>query len=225
MTKLRTILFGSIFALVCSITTTSLLAAGASNFAGPFIAVQASVNGVELDGSTTDSNSQVQNGAGGMFGIAGGFELGYNIPLGDTLFITVGGMLNPGDAKIKVDAGGSANSDNTDVTIELTDLVTLYIQPSIAISENSAVFIKLGSTSADLTITGDVTKLTGVDGETFAIGTTTLTDTGAFFKTEAGLTTFDNIKVTGLGTYIATTNTAQADPTSAYGAFTIGYKF
>ena len=55
---------------------------------------------------------------------------------------------------------------------------------------------------------------------------TTLTkDFRKFVKTEAGVTSFDNIKVTGLGTYVATTNSAEADPTSAFGQITIGYQF
>ena len=178
-----------------------------------------------MDGSTTDSNSQVHNGAGGMFGIAGGIDAGWNIPLGDKFFLGVGGSLNPGDAKLSVDAGGSANTDNSDVTIEFSDMVTWYVQPGIAISDNSAVYLKFGHTSADLTITGDVTKLSSLDGTTYGIGTVSKADSGFFIKTEAGWIDFDSMKLTGLGTYIGTSKSATADPTSAYGQVSIGIQF
>ena len=53
---------------------------------------------------------------------------------------------------------------------------------------------------------------------------------GMFMRTEAGMTEFDTIKSTGLGAggagkLVATTTTVTADPTIAFGAITIGYKF
>jgi hypothetical protein len=223
MNKIKAMLYGSIIFLLTSMTTSPLMA----DFSGPYAGVQMSVNGVELDGSTTDSNSQVQNGAGGMFGIAGGIDAGWNIPLGDKLFLGVGGMLNPGDAKLKVDAGGAAGGNTTDVSIEFSDMVTWYVQPGIAISDNSAVYLKFGHTSADLTITGDVTKLSSLDGTTYGIGTVSKADSGLFIKTEAGWIDFDSMKLTGLGSAngIATTNSATANPTSAYGQVSIGIQF
>ena len=141
------------------------------------------------------------------------------------MFINIGVSLNPGDAKFDVDSGGSANTNNTDVTLELGDLVTFYIAPGFSISENSALYIKYGQTEADLQVTGDVTKLTSLDGTTIAIGTIGQHESGMYFQTEAGITEYDNLTLTGLGTYIATTNSATADPTVAYGQVSMGFRF
>ena len=226
MIKLKAVLYSGLVFLLASIITTPLMA-GSSDFSGPYISLQSSVNGVEMKGSTTDSNSQVQNGAGGMFGVAGGIDAGWNVPLGDTLFISVGGMLNPGDAKLAIDAGGAAGGDTTDVTIEFADMVTWYVQPSIAVSESSAIFLKYGKTSADLTITGDVTKLNSLDGTTFSAGTISKGASGLFIKTEAGWIDFDNMTLTGLGSAngITTSQSAKADPKSAFGAISLGFQF
>lgn len=221
--KIKGMLYGACALLVSSIATPAM--AASTDFAGPYIAIQASVNGVELDGSTTDSNSEIHNGQGGIFGITGGFELGYNMPLGEILFVGLGASINPGDVRLNIDGGLSNDADSDDVTIDFKDLVTIYIQPAISVGDNSAIYFKAGRTKADLSVTGDVTKLSSVDGHTFSIGTASLFPSGAFVKTEAGVTSFDNIKVTGLGTYVATTNSAEADPTSAFGQITIGYQF
>ena len=223
MKKLRNMLYGACAMVAASMATTPLLAE--NQFAGIYVAVQGAANGVELDGSTTDSNSQVQNGNGGMFGMTAGFDVGYSLPLGDTMFISVGAGINPGDATFDVSGGGSANTTNADVTMELGDLVTYYITPGFTISDNSALYFKYGQTQADLNVTGDVTKLTSLDGETWAIGTIGQHESGIYFRTEAGITEYDNVKLTGLGTYIATTNSATADPTAAYGQISAGYRF
>ena len=211
-------------AVLASVATTPAMA-DASDFAGPFLGLNASVNGIELDGSTSDSNNQVMNGSAGMFGVAGGGEIGYNIPITGNFFVTVGANINPGDVKISVDAGGAANANNDDVTMEISDLQTFFIQPSFSFSPSSAVYLKYGQTEADIEVTGDVTKITSLDGDTFGIGTISLTSTGIYFKSEAGYTDFENIRLDGLGTYINTTSGANASPKAAYGQVSIGYKF
>ena len=95
MTKLRRMLLVLLF----SMATTPLLASG-SDFAGPYIAVIGSSNGVELDGSSTDSNSDVHKGKGGMFALAAGAEIGYTMPVGDNGFLTLSGSI----IRSKIDA-------------------------------------------------------------------------------------------------------------------------
>ncbi len=220
MTKLRNMLL----ALIFSVATTPLLASG-DDFAGPYIAVIGSSNGVELDGSSTDSNSEIHKGKGGMFALAGGAEIGYTLPLGGNGFVTLSGSIMPGDAEITLDEGASNSTNNADVKIELGDIMTVSLSPGVAISESSAIYVKVGYTEADLSVTGDATKISSMDGTTVAIGTRSLMPSGMFIQTEAGMVDYDNIKLTGLGNYIATTNSVTADPTVAYGSLTIGYKF
>ena len=104
-------------------------------------------------------------------------------------------------------------------------MLTAFIAPTFAISESAAVYFKFGYTEADLAVKGDVTKVPDLEGTTLAIGTKSLLPNGVFIQTEAGMTEYDKVKFTGLGTYIATTNSASVDPTQAYGSVTLGYKF
>ena len=101
--------------------------AGSEDFAGLFIGAQGSVNGMELDGKHTDQSSETQTGQGGEFAMVAGIEAGFNIPLGDSFFIGVGGMWIPVDASFDA----NDNEDNADVTLTSSDHVTWFIQPSI----------------------------------------------------------------------------------------------
>ena len=149
MNKLKT----TLLALVFGAFTTPLLA-GSSDFAGPYIAVMGQEAGVELDGSYTDGDGTVTSGAGGKIVEAASAEIGYNLPLGDTVFVSVGYSRTPGDAEISKhdDAANAA-----DIVVKADNFETVYIAPSIAVSESSAIYIKLGSTQADLNVTGDYT--------------------------------------------------------------------
>ena len=94
-------------------------------------------------------------------------------------------------------------------------------------NESSAIYLKYGSSEADVAVTGDVTKPSNLDGETFAIGTKTLLNSAFYIKTEAGFTEYDQISSTGKGSTggVSTGTTVTADPTIAFGTVAIGLKF
>jgi hypothetical protein len=103
------------------------------------------------------------------------------------------------------------------------------------ITDDASIYIKFGQNSSDLNITGDVTKLSSMDGSTVAAGTVMSWGSNLYIRTEAGITDYDQLKVSGLGTScnasgsnagcVATTTTVTADPTVHYGKIAIGYKF
>ena len=229
MKKLKVMLYGAV-ALIASITVTPLMA-GSGDFAGPYIAIQGSSLGSELDGSYTDGDGTVTNGHAGILAQVGGAEIGYNIPVSDTLFISIGGTYFPGEAEISKHDDAA---DAADVKVEASEFWTAYIAPSISVTDNSAVFIKICVSEADISITGDYTctASSSLEGDTVAIGTKTIFGNGVFIQSEAGLTEYDQIQVNDIAT--AETNDSgdtdgsgdvKADPSVAYGAITIGYKF
>ena len=140
MNKIRTI----VFALLVSIATTPLLAAG-SDFAGPYFGIRASVNGAELDGSARNSNDEITDGhLGSVFGAVGG-EFGYTLPMGDSpVFVSVGGTFISGEATIIADAGEGNASGSEDVTIHIQDHWSAYVAPGFAFSDTAAMYIKYG---------------------------------------------------------------------------------
>ena len=225
--------FNKLIASVIAITLFSVtpLVAGSGDFAGPFIQVSAQSIGAELDGQYTDGDGTITKGTGGSIAQVGAVDVGYSIPLSDSFLIGIGVGYIPGEAEIsKADDA----ADAADITIKAEDFYTYYIQPTISVSENSAVFLKVGKSEADLKITGDFTgtKSTELSGNTYSLGTKTMFSSGMYFSAEAGYSDYDNIFVNDIGT--AETNDAtdtdgsgdaKADPSTAFGQFSVGYKF
>jgi len=222
MNKLKTLL---IAALVSTVSTAVL--ANAGNFAGPYVGIQSSAIGVELDSKyieAASSESNTTTGTVGKTAVIAGAELGYAIPLGDGLLLDFGATFVEGDAKLKYNTT-DAGAGNTDVTFEVQDQYTYYIAPTVALSETSSAYFKYGTVDSDVTIVGDVTKITELSGEVYAIGTRTVLGNGLYIRSEAGIQEFDKLSTTGLGTSVPTTTTVTADPTIAYGAISVGFKF
>ena len=194
--------------------------AGSSDFSGLYVGFQGAVNGLELDGKHTDNNSAVTTGSAGEVMTVGGIEAGFNLGLGDSFFVGVGGMWIPVDAVLKADDA----ADGADVTLTTSDHLTYYIQPSISVYDNSAIYVKYGISEANMAASGDVTGTpNNLEGTTIAIGTTTLFGSGLYMRTEAGLHEYDKIKITGIGGN--STSTLEGDPTIAYGAVSLGFQF
>ena len=219
MKKLKAILCSAIFALWASVATTPSMA-GSADFAGLYIAVQASMVGAELSGTHTDEDGANTDGTGGkVFPLAGG-EVGYNIPVHENIFLTIGYAINPGSAVI-TEANDFA--DAADHTVSVNNQETWFIRPSFSFSDSSAAFFKFGSVDADIRATSVTTPPSGLSGNTYAIGTTTLYNSGLFIQTEAGITDFNELKFTGVGG--SANAKIEADPNIAYGTISMGYKF
>jgi len=220
---------------------TTPLMAGSSDFTGVTFALHASVNGIGVHGSHTDSNDDTTTGMVGSFVPAGGAEIGVNIPLGDVFFMGIGVSQIGGNGSAIME--GNDLDDRNDFSINASNIRTWYIQPSVSLWDNSAVYVKVGNADGQLDFydqTGmeicDGDDLCGLSGRTYAIGTTTIANNGLFIKTEAGATTYDQIKIKGLNNSgnsgaeddVGTDNetaVVEGTPLVAYGSVTIGFKF
>jgi hypothetical protein len=226
------------FALVSFVSPAQ---AGSSDFSGIYGALHASINGMSMDGkhvggSTYDAAGESTHGQVGALVPMAGWEAGFNIPLGDTFFISAGTKWVDGAARL-VDAAtsgegsdngvtgnGSGTAGGENATITISDPREWYIQPSISLFDNSAVYLKYGKVTAKFKTKGTIqAKTGGLSGETYAIGTTTIANNGIFLKTEAGASQYGNIKITNVGDNA--TSTIEGDPLVAYGSVSIGYKF
>jgi len=213
-----------------SLAMTTPLKADSSDFAGIYGAIHISVNGASIDGSHNGGNTETDGivddrttGKVGGFIPAAGYELGFNLPLGDIFFVGVGATVVDGTAEI-TDANTQDHNADADITLQISDAKTYYIQPSMSLYGNSAIYFKLGRTIADLTALGNVTGAPGnLQGETYAIGTSTIANNGLFVKTEAGVTQFENVNIQGIAG--SSGSSAEGDPIIAYGSLTLGYKF
>jgi len=218
--------------LLASVGLMSPVQAGSSDFAGINVGLMAGVVGASINGTHTGGTSttggatdEVTQGTIGKFTPIGGWEVGFNLPLGDVFFIGAGATyLDGGSASIAESDTSDHNSD-ADFTIEASDHKTFWIQPSISIFDNSALYVKIGRSMADLKVIGDATGApSNINGDTYAIGTQTISDAGFFIKTEAGATQYSNIGpivgIAGNGSSVV-----EGDPITAFGSVTIGFNF
>ena len=203
--------------------------ADSSAFTGAYVAVTGSAIGMALDGTRTKTLGQAQTtkGKAGMVSPAAGLEAGFSYPLSDMAFVTVGVNYQPFDTEVKADNV----TKSTNVKLASDDIVSVFIEPSFNVTENSAFFLKIAHSESELAATGtEVTNKTyDFDGTTIALGTKTISDTGMFLKTEAGITDYSEINITGIQEDEAGaktfTSSVKADVEVAYGQVTVGFKF
>jgi len=214
----------ALFAVAALLTLTT--ASSAASLNGVYLEVGTSAIGSELDGKvieTATTPNETSTGQVGKTAVTTSYGLGYMTDRSNKMGLDVGYMFNPGSASIK----SKTTQDTGSVTFEISDSFDYYIAPMINMTEDSSLFLKIGYAESDVNITGDVTKISKMEGTTVALGTIMSWGSNLYIRTEAGMTEYDSLKVTGLGTAngVATTTTVTADPTIHYGKIAIGYKF
>ena len=228
MKALRTKLSTYAIALLMSCGFATMSMAGSSDFSGIYGALTGSAGGAQVAGTHTDSNSRTTKGqVGGVFPVAG-YEIGFNLPLGDVFFIGAGhSWSQSGTAKIasgKDETAKSSTTQNSNFHLKAKNLKEVYIMPSISIYDNSAIYVKLGRSIADTDITGSVTGDTGnLQGDILGIGTIAMTNSGIFVKTEGSVTRFEDIRIRGIGG--STEALVEGTPDMVMGSIAIGFKF
>ena len=238
MNKLKTTLFAACSLVLVTIGTS--VKADSSNFAGPYIGVSASGYGIQLSGEArtspaTTNVKEVDQVSLGQVAPVTGFEAGYAIPLGSMFLIDVGASMFQGEAKLNYENGDvtpttcSGCSAGTvgakDVSFTIDDLLKYYIAPTLVLSDTSSLYLKVGLTEADVTVSGDITSPSNLSGTTWALGTRTVLASGIFIKTEAGYTDYNEISARGKGNNINVDNTYSANPTIAFGTVSLGFRF
>jgi len=227
MNKLKTILFA-----VCSLVLVSIgtsVKADSGNFAGPYIGITASGWGIEAEGTSNsstvseDSTSTTSDKVHlGKVGGVAGWEVGYALPLGSAFLLDIGATYGAGEATIDHD---NDSGDGGLVTFTVDDFVTVYLAPTMVLSDTSSIYLKMAISEADVKTSGDITEPGNLSGETWAIGTRTVLDSGIFIRTEAGYTDYNSISASGLGGSQPTSNTYSVEPSLAYGTVSLGFRF
>jgi len=224
------ILKKTIGVLAVSTLCMSSAIADSSAFRGIYVGVGVSANGIGIDGVYKDSTASSagtaeSNGSIGVVEAGAHGEIGYNLALGDSMFVSLGASLTPVDATVKA----NNVTKSKQVKAEISDLETYYIEPSVMISDNAALYLKFAIIEGDFKASGndlDNASVGGLEGDTMGVGLKTVTDGGLFVKAEAGLTEFDTINITNIADDAGTnTATSQIDAEMAYGSLTVGFIF
>ena len=231
MNKLKAMLCAVFTLMLVNITTAQ---SDSSNFAGPYVGIQALGLGAEFKGQSnsaagTSGAEEDQLPVGATVGTVG-IELGYVIPIGSMFALDFGGQMLEGEAKI--DHQNSTNDAAAgNVAITLDEHYTYYIAPTIVLSDTSSIYLKAGVTQASTSTTGDVQPIPNLHGEMWAIGTRTVLSSGIFIRTEAGYTVYNGISTHGKGggtvgaDLIDVNTTFSAEPTVMHGNVSIGFRF
>ena len=195
--------------------------AHAASLSGLYIELGTSAVGTEMDGSYSDDDSDISYGQVGKTAVTGSYGIGFMTSRDRPFSLDLGWAASPGSAKL------NTTSDNTgsDVSIELSDMTELYITAMANITEDASVYFKLGRSEVDTTVSSTVTDPGDFSGDTVALGTVMSWGSNMYIRTEAGITDWDNVTITGSGSGVGTDESITIDPTSHYGKIAIGFKF
>jgi len=224
------------------VNTSTTLLADSSNFAGPYVAFTAGSFGAQVSGEANERKKTAEGDDGthskdsvsaGKVAAVTGLEAGYAIPLGGSFLMDIGANYLHGAAKLSHETDGeeSATLSRGNVSFTMNDFVTAYIAPTIVLSDTSSMYVKIGVSQADVGVTGGITTPGDLRGETWALGTRTVLDSGIFIRTEAGYTEYNDISAHGKGAAtgnsaaITSTTSYSASPTVAYGQVSMGFRF
>jgi len=229
MNKLKTTLFA-----ICSLVLVNVgtAIADSGNFAGPYLGLTISGYGMSLDGQSSATSTDTAGDGQvtetdevpiGATTPVSGFEVGYALPMGTNFLLDVGAAYYTGEAKL--DHMGDDSDSIRKVSFKIDDLRAAYIAPTVVLSDTSSLYVKMGISEADVTVSGDITSPANLSGRTWGLGTRTVLDSGIFIRTEAGYTEYNGISAHGKGTTIQQTTAYSVEPTLAYGTVSLGFRF
>jgi hypothetical protein len=233
MNKLKTMLCAFCTLVLVNVGTTVTAVADSSGFAGPYVGFQILAAGIEMDGKSRETGGLPATGnkdtdelqAGKAAAIAG-WEVGYAVPIGSMFLLDIGASFLSGEAKIETLTDNPAARGN--VSFKVDDVKTIYISPTLALSETSSLYAKIGLSEADVGVSGDITTPANLSGTNLALGTRSVLSSGIFIRTEAGMIDYNGISAHGKGgatNAIKKTTSYSADPTVAYGSISLGMRF
>ena len=222
---------------ICKLSAIALLASSTSlmaqtkSFEGASIGVFGAIAGAEVEGkanTTAGTSGQTATSGSGSLGKVtpvGGLDLSYAFATGTNSLIGLGVSYIPVKAEIGIGKSDDASSGGS-LDVELKDHVTIYLQPTFAVNKDSAVFVKLNYSMADVKSSGQNARVTSGDIEGWGggIGLKTFLTPNAFMQVEANYTEYDSVTGTRTNSHGRTT-TVSGDPKIAQGIITLGYKF
>jgi opacity protein-like surface antigen len=201
------------------------------SFEGASIGVFGAIAGAEVDGSartTAGADGQGATSGSGSIGKVtplAGLDLSYAFAAGTNSAIGLGVSYIPLKAEMGVGKSNDASSGGS-LDVELKDHISIYLQPTFVVNKDSAVFVKLNYSMADVKSSGLNSRVTSGDIEGWGggIGLKTFLTPNAFMQVEANYTEYDTVSGTKTNSTGRVT-TASGDPKIAQGIITLGYRF
>ena len=219
---------------ICKLSAIALLASSTSlmaqskGFEGGSIGLFAGFAGAELDGKATETRGDTTNATAGKVTPMAGVDLSYAFATGSNSVIGLGVSYVP--VKAEIGTGSSTDGNQTGkADVELKDHYSIYIQPTYVVNKDSAIFLKVNYSHADLKAAGSprtvsLTSGNDIEGYGASVGLKTFLTPNAFVQAEVNYTEYDSISGTKTNSAGKVT-TFTGDPKLVQGLITIGYKF
>ena len=197
------------------------------NFAGPSIAVSGAFVAGDVKVTANDGTDNASSNFG-KSNIIPGVDLSYGIPLDNNFLINLGATYDLSKSTLG-QANGYIGGETYTEKLTIKDHYSLYIQPTYAFSNTSAVFAKLSYNFAkgSLTETGtdytptSFTASRNIEGYGYGLGLKSLLNNNLYIQVEAGIDEYDKETARDSGNSI----TYTFDPKVVTGKISIGYKF
>lgn len=213
MTKKITTICCAVALLATTAATPAL--SQSKNFAGPSIAVHTGYTGTDTK-MTFDTPDYLNFGEND---VTYGADLAYSFPVDNNFLISIGATYD--FDKIKA---GATGTDDLSLKLSLKDHYSLYIEPTYAFNNSTALFAKLGYHQAKGSVKlestdDDVTGSKNFKGWGYGFGIKTFLNNNVFVKAEASLVEYDK-ETFGSGEDIV-----GFKPETVSGLISVGYKF
>jgi opacity protein-like surface antigen len=189
----------------------------AKNFAGPSIAIGAGYSSQTYTGKLTTADEDVLSIDNGKNDFSSLIDLSYGVNLEKNFSLSIGGTYDLTKSKVKL---VDLNGDN--VSTELKDHYSIYIQPTYLINDNTGIFGKLNYNFAKNVgkITGNTETTTkNLEGWGYGLGIKTFLNANTFVQVEGNYVDYDTHSTT------INDNVISVNPKVLSALISIGYKF
>ncbi len=219
-------------ALLASVATTPAFSQ-AKNFAGPSIAIGVGSNSTNYDNKLVTADPLATDSVNsGKSNFNSSIDLSYGFEVNPNFVISLGATYDLAESKNDIISADDGLDNTAKISAKLKDHYSLYIQPTYAISNNTAVFAKAGYnfakseiklTASDGTDTDSLTYSQNLNAWSYGVGAKTFLTNNVFLQFEGSLTTYDTQNKTFVGTL--DTYTFSHKPEVLTALVSVGYKF
>ena len=209
----------------------------AKNFAGPSIAIGVGYNSTNYDNSLVTADPLATDSVNsGKSNFNSSIDLSYGFEVNPNFVISLGATYDLTESKNDIITADDGFNNTAKISSKLKDHYSLYIQPTYALSNNTAVFAKAGynfakseikltasSVVEEETVTDSLTYSQNLNAWSYGAGVKTFLTSNAFIQFEGSLTSYDTQNKTFVGEL--DTYTFSHKPEVLTALVSIGYKF
>jgi opacity protein-like surface antigen len=207
----------------------------AKNFAGPSIAIGVGYNSTNYNNTLT-TDAETDNIKTGNKNFNSLIDLSYGFEISPNFLISLGATYDLNESKNDILSADDGAGTNAQISAKLKNHYSIYAQPTYALNNNTAVFVKAGYHYAkseikltanefdgEATVTDSLSYSKNLNAWSYGVGAKTFLTNNAFLQFEGSLTKYDSQNKTFSGNVADFTFNHKPEVLTAL--VSIGYKF